>query len=47
MKHLNTNSYCAVNLGKQPVPANWLHNSAASFASIRGTIDLEQVGVFE
>ena len=40
MKHLNTNSYCVANLGKQPVPANWLHIEA-SF-SIRGTMDLSE-----
>jgi hypothetical protein len=47
MKHLNINSYCAVNQGKQPVPANWLH-TAVSFSSIRGTdingMALEQEG---
>jgi hypothetical protein len=46
MKHLNTNTYCATNSGIQPVPANWLH-TAVSFSSIRGTMYLEQTGVFE
>lgn len=47
MKQVNMNSYCATISGKLPVPANWLHNPAVSFSSIRGTMDLEQVGVFE
>ena len=47
MKHLNIHSYCRTISGKQPVPAFWLSTPASSLDSIRGDMNLEQVGVFE
>jgi hypothetical protein len=47
MKHTNRHSYCVAISGKQPVPAFWLNTPALSLDSIRGTMNLECLGVRE